>query len=64
MAMCEMCGKHKQSGNNVSHSNLHTKRVFRPNIQKTTLIVNGRKEKRTLCTRCMRTMAKAPRGIK
>ncbi len=63
MAMCEMCGKTKQSGNNVSHSNVHTKRLFRPNIQKTTMLVNGTPKQLKVCTRCIRTMAKAPRGF-
>jgi large subunit ribosomal protein L28 len=63
MAMCEKCGKTKQSGNNVSHSNVHTKRLFRPNIQKTTMLVNGTPKQVKLCTRCLRTMAKAPRGF-
>ncbi len=63
MAMCDVCGKTKQSGNNVSHSNVHTKRLFRPNIQKSTVIVNGTRKQLKICTRCIRTMAKAPRGF-
>ena len=63
MAMCERCGKTKQAGNNVSHSNLHMKRLFRPNIQKTTVMVGGRPKQVKLYTRCIRTMAKAPRGM-
>jgi ribosomal protein L28 len=41
MAMCDMCGKTKRAGNNVSHSNVHTKRLFRPNIQTATIMVNA-----------------------
>ena len=63
MAMCEMCGKTKRSGNNVSHSNLKTKRLFRPNIQSSTIMLNGRPQQVKLCTRCIRTLAKAPRGV-
>jgi large subunit ribosomal protein L28 len=63
MARCEICGKTKQSGNNVSHSKVHTKRVFRPNIQHTTIMVKGQKKKIKACTRCIRTMSKTPRGI-
>ncbi len=63
MAMCEKCGKTKRSGNNVSHSNVHTKRLFRPNIQSTTLMFNGRVQQVKMCTRCIRTIAKAPRGM-
>ncbi len=63
MAMCEMCGKTRQVGNNVSHSNLKTKRLFRPNIQRTTVVVNGQPKQLKLCTRCIRTLSKAPRGV-
>ena len=51
------------AGNNVSFSHKKTKRVFRPNIQQTTVMVRGRAQRVKACTRCMRTMAKSPRGI-
>ena len=62
MAMCDLCGKTKSFGNNVSFSHKKTKRVFRPNIQKTTILVKGMPKRVKACTRCIRTMAKAPRG--
>ncbi len=34
---CELTGKGVQSGNNVSHANNKTKRVFRPNLQTVSL---------------------------
>jgi large subunit ribosomal protein L28 len=34
---CELTGTGPQSGHNVSHSNRRTKRVFAPNLQKTSL---------------------------
>lgn len=63
MAMCDICGKTKSSGNNVSFSHKKTKRVFRPNIQRTTIAVNGAMKQISACTRCLRTMAKPPRGL-
>jgi large subunit ribosomal protein L28 len=30
---CEICGKGQVSGNNVSHSNRHTRRKWNANIQ-------------------------------
>ena len=63
MAMCDICGKTKSSGNNVSFSHKKTKRVFRPNIQRTRILVNGTFKQVNACTRCIRTMAKAPRGL-
>ncbi len=32
--VCEITGKKSQVGNNVSHSNVKTKRRFNPNLQK------------------------------
>ena len=40
-ARCELTGKGKQFGNNVSFSLRRTKRVFKPNLQKKTFIVDG-----------------------
>jgi large subunit ribosomal protein L28 len=42
-------------GNNVSHANRHTKRVFRPNIRRVRALVGGAVQKVRICTRCLRT---------
>ena len=55
MAMCSVCGKRRTAGKNVSHSNRHTNRWFLPNVQKAKIVVNGRVQRVTLCTRCLRT---------
>ena len=36
--ICELTGKTRQTGNNVSHANNRTKRVFLPNLQKVNLL--------------------------
>jgi len=36
--ICELTGKGRQVGNNVSHANNKTTRVFLPNLQKVTLM--------------------------
>ena len=36
--ICELTGKGRQVGHNVSHANNKTKRVFLPNLQNVTLI--------------------------
>ncbi len=46
------------SGHNVSFSQRKTKRQFRPNIQKTTVVQQGRRIRMQVCTRCLKTMAK------
>ena len=58
MAKCAHCGKTTKFGHNVSFSMRATNRAFRPNLQKVTVMENGRKVKKTLCTKCIRTLAK------
>ena len=36
--ICELTGKGRQTGHNVSHANNRTKRVFLPNLQNVTLL--------------------------
>ncbi len=55
MAKCALCQKRAASGNAVSHSQIHTKRKFKPNLQK----VNGV----VLCTKCLRTIRKENKVI-
>ena len=52
---CEICGKQARVANNVSHSNIKTKRVQRPNLQNARVTLNGRKVRMRICTRCLRT---------
>ncbi len=58
MAKCAHCGKATTFGHNVSFSHRVTNRPFHPNLQKVTVIENGRKVKKTLCTKCIRTLVK------
>jgi large subunit ribosomal protein L28 len=39
--ICELTGKGRQTGHNVSHANNKTKRLFLPNLQHVTLISDG-----------------------
>lgn len=57
-ARCEITGKGKQHGNNVSFSLRRTKRVFKPNLQKKTLYVDGQKITLTVSTQAIRTLKK------
>ena len=58
MAKCRVCGKGPQFGHNVSHSNRKTNRRWNVNVQRATLIIDGKKQSLRLCTRCLRTYAK------
>jgi len=55
---CELTGKGKQFGHNVSFSLRRTKRVFKPNLQKKTFAVNGQKVTMILSTQAIRTLKK------
>ena len=55
---CDNCGKGVQYGHNVSHAKNRTKRVFKPNLKKVTLVVGGKKQKMTLCTKCVKKLKK------
>ncbi len=52
------------TGNNVSHSNRHTKTRFAANVHKQTLMRDGKIVKLKICSRCLRTMSKPPRASK
>ncbi len=57
-ARCELTGKGKQHGHNVSFSLRRTKRVFKPNLQKKTFMLDGKKVTMTLSTQAIRTLKK------
>lgn len=52
---CEICGKGKMAGMNVSHSHLKTKRTWKPNIQRVRAMVEGKVKRVNVCTRCLRS---------
>lgn len=55
---CDICGKTPQFGHNVSHSKRRTKRQWKVNTQKKTVIIDGKRVRINICTRCLRTMQK------
>ena len=58
MTICEITGKGKMYGHNVSFSQRHTRKVFKPNISKRTLVINGKKVKCNVSTSALRTLKK------
>jgi large subunit ribosomal protein L28 len=68
MAKCEICSKHVTFGRNIRHQASggwfrrapKTNRTFKPNIQKTTVTLDGGVQlKMKVCTSCLRTMYKS-----
>lgn len=58
MQKCDLTGKGKQYGNNVSFSQRHTKRVWKPNLQAKTVVIDGQKVSMKLSTQAIRTLKK------
>jgi large subunit ribosomal protein L28 len=58
---CEVCGKTKSFGHNVSHSKRRTNRDFRPNVHRKKVTIDGQLRTVDVCTRCMRTLLKGGR---
>ena len=58
MAVCEITGKGKMYGHNVSFSQHKTRKVFKPNVQKRTLIIDGKKVRVNVATSTLRTLKK------
>ena len=62
---CYVCGKGVAFGNNVSHANNKTRRVWKPNLQVVRVVgEDGRIVKVKVCTRCLSAgkVRRAPRG--
>jgi large subunit ribosomal protein L28 len=58
MAKCAHCGKTTTFGHNRSFSQRATNREFKPNLQKVSVMENGRLVKKVLCAKCIRTSVK------
>ena len=50
----DICGKHAVAGRSISHSHRTVARKFKPNIQRVTVVVDGRPQKKNVCTRCLK----------
>ena len=58
MRKCDITGKGKQFGKNVSFSQRRTPKVWEPNLQKKTIIIDGKKLRLKLSTQAIRTLKK------
>ena len=55
---CDITGKGKQFGHNVSFSQRKTQKVWKPNLQKKTFVMDGKKVTMKLSTTAIRTLRK------
>jgi large subunit ribosomal protein L28 len=51
---CDICGKGPSFGNNVSHSQVKTRRRWNPNIQRIKTLVGGTAKRQNVCTSCLK----------
>lgn len=54
--VCEITGKGPMSGNNRSHSLRATRRKWNVNLQKATIIVDGKPQKVRISARALKTL--------
>jgi len=52
--MCSICGKKASVGNNVSHANNKTKRLFQANLQSVRALIGSVVKRIRACTACIR----------
>ena len=53
--ICDFCNKRRMVGNQISHSNIKTKKRQEGNIQRLRAVVDGRPLRVYACTRCIRS---------
>ena len=58
MNICDITGKGKQFGSNVSPSMRHTKKTWKPNLQTKRIVIDGKKVKMKISTQALRTLKK------
>ena len=64
---CDVCDKRTMFGRNIRHQTRgsrwvrkapRTSRLFKPNVHKKRMLVDGRMKRVNICTRCLRTAMK------
>jgi large subunit ribosomal protein L28 len=53
--ICDVCNKRRMVGNQISHSNIKTKKRQQGNIHRVRAMVNGSVKRLYACTRCLRS---------
>ncbi|HUU53756.1 MAG TPA: 50S ribosomal protein L28 [Armatimonadota bacterium] len=51
---CDICGKGPLVGNSVSHSHVHTRRRWLPNLQRIVALRGGKRVRVRVCTKCLK----------
>jgi len=51
---CKICSKKTVAGHSYSHSNMKTKRTFKPNLHKQKVVLEGKTQTAYVCSKCMK----------
>ena len=54
MAKCEVCDKGQHFGIQVSHSHRRSNKVWKPNVRKVKVEVDGVSKRMHICAKCLR----------
>ncbi|MBN1823966.1 MAG: 50S ribosomal protein L28 [Endomicrobiales bacterium] len=52
---CSICGKGSKAGKSVSHSHRASNRLFKPNLQRQRIMVNGKITRTYVCSNCLKS---------
>ena len=55
MAKCQICGKGVHFGNNVSHSHRRSNKIWKPNVHRIAVKVEGGTKRMNVCTGCIKS---------
>ena len=55
MAVCSVCGKSAHFGNNVSHSHRRSNKMWKANIRRVKVKVNGTSKHAYVCAQCLKS---------
>jgi large subunit ribosomal protein L28 len=53
--VCEICGKKPMFGHNMSHAHNLSKRRWSPNLQRVSVIIDGKRKKIRVCASCLKS---------
>lgn len=61
---CALCMKGVMYGHNVSHAKNRTRKIFKPNLHRAKVVLNGIPMTKKLCTKCLRMYKKLTTPVK
>ncbi len=55
MAKCAICGKSAQFGKQISHSHRRSNKMWKPNLKKVRVNMDGTHKRIYVCTNCLKS---------